>query len=92
MAKKTSSEGQVTESPKPRKAKVVSAAAQELLTEASNQIAAAKSQAKEAKAIGKIIECVSKLNRWGLGKVRQALDTRATEIEMASQSGATNDQ
>ena len=66
--------------PKTRTPKPVSAEAQALIDDANKQVAAAKSQIKEAKALGKIIGCIATLSDWGIAKVEQAIaDRKATQ-------------
>lgn len=54
-----------------------------MIDEATNASKAAKAKIKEAKSIGKLIECVNGLSAWGIEKVEVAITHRKAALTPA---------
>jgi len=83
--KKTTTPGTPATPRAPRTPKPVSAEAQALIDVANQQIVAAKSAVKEAKALGKVIGSVASLSEWGLAQLQKAVDERKAALAVVTE-------
>lgn len=70
----------------PRTPKALTPVAQELLNTATLAAKEAKDKIKEAKALGKLIECVNGLSKWGIHQLMLQIELRRAQLDKPEQN------